>query len=114
MIIYGIPNCDTVRKSRKWLTEYDVDYTFHDFRKNGLDEAKLRGWCDELGWEALLNKRGTTWRKLPEAQKKSVNEESAIALMLEHVAMIKRPVLEHPRGIIVGFNNAHWQRTLVV
>lgn len=114
MIIYGIPNCDTVRKSRKWLTEYDLDFTFHDFRKNGLDEAKLRGWCDELGWEALLNKRGTTWRKLPEKTKNSVTEESAISLMLEHVAMIKRPVLETPRGTIVGFNNAYWQRTLIV
>ncbi|MFT5063690.1 MAG: arsenate reductase [Gammaproteobacteria bacterium] len=114
MIIYGIPNCDTVRKSRKWLTEYDVDHQFHDFRKNGLEETKLRGWCAELGWEALLNKRGTTWRQLPDKQKKKVDEEKAIALMLEHVAMIKRPVLETPRGIIVGFNNAHWQRTLIV
>ena len=101
--LYGIPNCDTIRSARRWLTDHDIEYTFHDFRKNGLDEALLRQWVSELGWEALLNKRGLTWRKLDQDTKDAIDETSAIRLMLEHVAMIKRPVLDMGDRRVLGF-----------
>ena len=101
--LYGIKNCDTVKKARKWLEDSGVDYRFHDFRSDGLDAAQLRAWVAELGWETLLNRRGTTWRQVPEAIKVAIDETSAIALMLEKPAIIKRPVLEHGRKVSVGF-----------
>lgn len=101
--LYGIANCDTVRKARKWLSENAVDYRFHDFRKDGLEEIRLRAWVAELGWETLLNRRGTTWRKLPEAVRQGVDEESAIAIMLAQPAIIKRPVLDLGNARRLGF-----------
>lgn len=112
--IYGISNCDTVRKARRWLTDNEIDHTFHDFRRDGLSEAQLREWADELNWELLLNRRGTTWRNLPDKVKNKVDLDSAIALMLEQPAMIKRPILDLGKERILGFNNAHWQRTVIV
>ena len=80
--LYGIPNCDTVRKARKWLDANGIEFDFHDFRKNGLDEKQLKRWVKELGWEVLLNKRGMMWRKLPDNQKENIDEKKAIAIML--------------------------------
>ena len=101
--LYGIPNCDTIKKARKWLEANNVEYQFHDYRKNGLEVKHLKKWVKELGWEALLNRRGTTWRKIPEAARENVNEKSALTLMLEHPAMIKRPLLDTGKTRVVGF-----------
>ena len=101
--LYGIGNCDTIRKARRWLSEHGVDYRFHDYRKDGLDAAMLERWADELGWEALLNRRGTTWRRLPETERDGINRERAIRLLQEHPAMIKRPLLDTGSQRILGF-----------
>ncbi len=109
-ILYGIPNCDTIRKAKKWLTAAGVEFQFHDFRKDGLESSQLQQWIDQVGWEVLLNKRGTTWRQIPAEQKASIDETSAIALLLEHPAMIKRPVLESNglSQIEVGFSETRY------
>lgn len=112
MIVYGIPNCDTIKKARKWLQAHEVDYQFHDFRKDGLDPALLKNWSATVGWETLLNKRGTTWRQLPEETRESINEKAAVKIMLEHPAIIKRPVLVKGKKILVGFNEAEYQKLL--
>jgi Spx/MgsR family transcriptional regulator len=111
--LYGIPNCDTIRKARRWLKEHQVDYRFHDFRKEGLDKAQLTEWVDELGWEVLLNKRGTTWRKLSDEQKASISRDNAIELMLEYPAMIKRPVLDTGQRRLIGFKEQQYQSELL-
>ncbi|WP_422137392.1 ArsC family reductase [Endozoicomonas sp. ALC020] len=107
--LYGINNCDTVRKARKWLTAAGIEYRFHDYRKDGLDKASLQTWSNELGWEALLNRRGTTWRQLPEQQKASVDEASAIELMLEQPAIIRRPLLDTGSKRVLGFSDKQYQ-----
>ncbi len=104
MTLYGIKNCDTVKKALVWLNQHGIDYRFHDFRKDGLDEKMLRAWVKELGWEALLNRRGTTWRTLPEATKERLDETRAIALMIAQPAIIKRPVLDNGASRHVGFS----------
>ncbi len=109
MILYGISNCDTVKKARRWLDEQSVAYRFHDVRKDGLDAERLQRWIDALGWEKLLNKAGTTFRKLSEAQKDGLDVDAAKALMIEQPAMIRRPVVEAADGISVGFSAADWQ-----
>ncbi|MGQ3101232.1 MAG: ArsC family reductase [Sphingopyxis solisilvae] len=109
MILYGIPNCDTVKKARRWLDQQGVAYRFHDVRKNGLDAARLQGWIDALGWEKLLNKAGTTFRKLPDDAKTGLDSAAAKALMLEQPAMIRRPVVEAADAVSVGFAAADWQ-----
>ena len=101
--IYGIKNCDTMKKARAWLDSHGVSYEFHDYKVAGAPKEKLKAWCDELGWETLLNRAGTTFRKLPEADKAGLNERKALALMLEQPSMIKRPVLEVGSKLLVGF-----------
>lgn len=101
--LYGISNCDTIRKAKKWLADNDIEFQFHDYRKDGLSEKDLRRWCKQLGWEKLLNKRGTTWRKLDPAQQAAINEALAIELMLEQPAMIKRPLLIDGKNHLLGF-----------
>lgn len=110
--LYGIPNCDTIKKARKWLEANNCEYQFHDFRKDGLEEQQLKNWADELGWEVLLNKRGTTWRQQSDEVKNSINEASAIQLMLEHPAMIKRPVLDTGSERKVGFKDTEYAALL--
>ncbi len=112
MILYGIPNCDTVKKARAWLDGRGVAYAFHDYKKAGIDEARLRAWVDELGWEALLNRAGTTFRALPEKEKKDVDGKKAIALMAAQPAMIKRPVLDLGRRRVVGFKPDIYEQAL--
>lgn len=108
--LYGISNCDTVRKARKWLNEREIDYTFHDFRKDGLNPVQLRQWANELGWETLVNRRGTTWRKLPEETRDNMDETLALAVMEDQPAIIKRPVLEIGERLVVGFSPDHYQQ----
>ncbi len=102
--LYGIRNCDTMKKARAWLDEHGVEFAFHDYKAEGIDPVKLRDWIDSVGWEILLNRAGTTFRKLPDAKKKDIDERRAIALMLEQPSMIKRPVLERGRKLLVGFS----------
>ena len=101
--LYGIPNCDTMKKARAWLADHDIEYHFHNYKKAGIDEAILRAWVKELGWQTLLNKRGMMWRKVPQAVKEAIDETSAIALMLETPSIIKRPVLDDGNARTVGF-----------
>jgi arsenate reductase len=106
--LYGISNCDTVRNARRWLDTHEVEYRYHDVRKNGLDRKTLRGWIAELGWENLLNRRGTTWRTLPEAVRDGINAKSAENVMLEHPASIRRPLLAHDGDLLLGFREAEY------
>lgn len=108
--LYGIPNCDTVRAARKWLTANGIDYSFHDFRKDGLNEKQLKAWVKELGWETLLNKRGMMWRKLPDNKKENLDENKATAIMLAEPAIIKRPVLDMGKQSHVGFSKDEYQQ----
>ena len=102
--LYGIPNCDTVKKARAWLADHGVAYHFHDFKKAGADPALLAAWAADASWEVLLNRRGTTWRALPEAQRDAVvDADSAIALMATSPSLIKRPVLATQGAVHVGF-----------
>lgn len=101
--LYGIKACDTMKKARTWLDAHGVAYTFHDYKTQGIDRARLAGWVAEVGWPALLNRAGTTFRKLPEADKADLDADKAIALMLAQPSMIKRPVLEHQGRLLVGF-----------
>ena len=101
--MFGIPNCDTIKKAKKWLEAEDIAYEFHDYRKQGVDEALVTEFCDALGWEIVLNKRGTTFRQLTQEQKDSLNEENAIKLLVENPAMIKRPILKVNDQLHIGF-----------
>jgi arsenate reductase len=101
--IYGIKNCDTMKKARAWLDGHGVAYDFHDYKVDGIAKDLLKRWSDELGWETLLNRAGTTFRKLPEDEKEGLNERRALALMLAQPSMIKRPVLDLGGKLLVGF-----------
>lgn len=107
--IYGIPNCDTMKMARKWLEEHGFEYTFHDYKKQGLEEAQLRTWIADLGWEALLNRRGMMWRKLPETAREDINEESAIRIMLDTPSIIRRPLLDTGTARHVGFSESRYE-----
>jgi len=108
--VYGIPNCDTVKKARSWLSEQGITYQFHDFKKQGVPAERLPQWMQAVGWEKLLNRQGTTWRKLDDATKAAaVDAASAAAVMQEHASTIKRPVVEWADGTItVGFKADDW------
>ena len=110
----GIKNCDSVKKARKWLEANSVDYRFHDFRAEGLELAKLEQWNRAVGWETLLNKRGTSWRQLPQEVKESIDEASALALMLDNPTLIKRPVLELDEGTVqVGYKAEEYAKLFI-
>jgi Spx/MgsR family transcriptional regulator len=110
--IYGIKNCDTMKKARTWLEQHGVPHEFHDYKTAGIDRERLEGWCKKAGWEVLLNRSGTTFRKLPEADRADLNERKAVALMLAQPSMIKRPVLERGAKLIVGFKPESYQAAL--
>ncbi|WP_296702700.1 ArsC family reductase [Thiocapsa sp. UBA6158] len=110
--LYGIPNCDTMKKARAWLHAHGVDYRFHDYKREGLDETRLRAWVAELGWEALVNRRGTTWRKLPEDVREGMDAEAAIRIMLESPSIIRRPVLDTGEVRHAGFSETDYERLL--
>ena len=107
--LFGISNCDTIKKARKWLEQNDIAYTFHDYRKDGLEAGWLAETEAALGWEDLLNKRGTTFRQLTDEQKSDLNKDTALGLMLEYPAMIKRPVLIHNGNYYLGFKPAQYE-----
>ncbi len=106
--VFGIRNCDTIRKARRWLDGQGVEYSFHDVRSDGLSRTQLESWVKTLGWENLLNRRGTTWRKLPEAVRDNIDQRAAVKLMLEQPAMIKRPVLDLGNSMHLGFSEGTW------
>ena len=112
--VYGIPNCDTVKKARNWLDAQGIDYTFHDYKKEGVARDDLERWSDACGWEVLLNRRGTTYRKLDESEKANIDRAKAIALMEEHTSLIKRPVMERDgdNHILVGFAESEWENAI--
>ena len=103
LTMYGIPSCDTIRKARTWLDAHGIAFTFHDYKKAGLDAATLAAWIDVTGWEPLLNRAGTTFRKLPDDERTDLDRDRAVALMLAQPSMIKRPVLVHDDGVELGF-----------
>lgn len=109
---YGISNCDTVKKARVWLDGQGIAYTFHDYKKEGADAGRLAAWIDAAGLDKVLNRAGTTFRKLPDAEKTDLDAAKAIALMVAHPSTIKRPVVEHPGGVLVGFREAEWAAAL--
>ncbi|MEQ8480676.1 MAG: ArsC family reductase [Hoeflea sp.] len=108
--IYGIKNCDTMKKARAWLAENSIEAEFHDYKASGIDRAHLARWCAEAGWETVLNRAGTTFRKLDESSKQDLDAEKAIALMLAQPSMIKRPVLEADGRILIGFKPDLYER----
>ncbi len=110
--VYGIPNCDTVKKARKWLEARGIEYTFHDYKKEGADPAKLAQWVEAAGVDTVLNTRGTTFRKLSDADKADIDAAKAVRIMAEYTSTIKRPVVEHPNGLLVGFNQLQWEAVL--
>lgn len=112
MIVFGIKNCDTVKKARRWLDANGVEYRFHDFRQDGLDKTIIENWLQSVDWETLLNKRGTTWRKLEDPRKDSLDQSTAVALMLENPTLIKRPVVETEHGCFVGFKDTEFAEKL--
>lgn len=105
LTIYGIPNCDSCRKARKWLDANSVEHRFHDFRVDGLAEATLARWAGIAGWQSLLNTRSTTWREIPKAERHPMSEKRALELMLQRPTLIKRPILELKKTFLVGFSD---------
>lgn len=103
VILYGIKNCDTMNKARAWLDRNDISYSFHDYKTAGIDRDRLSRWIGKVGWETLLNRAGTTFRKLPDAEKEGLSEKKAVTLMLTQPSMIKRPVLEKGNELLIGF-----------
>ncbi len=110
--LYGIKNCDTVKKARKWLDDHHIEYRFHDFRADGLERPLLEQLEDALGWESMLNRRSTSWRQLPEQQQTGLNRETALQLMLDSPTLIKRPVLNTGSKTLIGFKAADYQAEL--
>ncbi len=112
--LYGIANCDTVQKARKWMEQRGVSYVFHDYKKSGVTKDMLENWALELnGWEPLLNRRGTTFRKLPEIVRDNVNENSALQIMVENPSVIKRPILEYDGGVMIGYKSTDYEKVLL-
>ena len=111
-VLYGIKACDTMKKARTWLDEHQVDYAFHDYKSVGIDRANLEKWCNEHGWQTVLNRAGTTFRKLDDAQKADLEQAKAIELMLALPSMIKRPVLDLGNKTLVGFKPDNYQAAL--
>ena len=107
--VYGIKNCDTVKKACHWLKQHDVEHQFHDFRKDGLSQAKVNSWMKNIDWETLLNRRSTTWRKLSDQDKESINKSNVVKLMVDQPTLIKRPVIETNNEVIIGFSEEIYQ-----
>jgi arsenate reductase len=110
--IYGIPNCDTMKKARRWLEANGVNYEFYDYKKFGAPQKNLKSWINQAGWETLLNKRGTTWRKLDDRVKRNIDNDSAMNIMLENPSIIKRPVLVSGKLLLIGFKEDEYEQLL--
>lgn len=106
--LYGIKNCDTMKKAMRWLDEHGVEYRFHDYRKDGIDAKQLKSWEQELGWETLLNRRGQLWRKLPQTNRDRIDRASALQVMLDNPGIIKRPLLDTGSLRVIGFDPEHY------
>ncbi|WP_372731063.1 arsenate reductase [Novosphingobium sp.] len=111
--VYGIPNCDTVKKARTWLDASGLAYTFHDYKKQGADPARIAGWIEQAGLDKVVNRAGTTYRKLDDAQKAAIADGGAPAVLAENPSVIKRPIVEHSGGLLVGFKEADWAQALL-
>lgn len=114
MIVYGIPNCNTVKKSLDWLKAHHVDFEFHDFKKKGITPEKLNKWCDTFGWETVLNRKGLTWKKLTKEEQANIdNQEKAITYLVKNTSAIKRPIIEKDgHAILISFDESHYDQTL--
>ncbi len=113
LTMYGIPNCDTIKKARKWLDQQGIAYQFHNYKKDGTDPARLEQWAEQLGWEALINKRGTSWRKLDQDTRDQIDLARALEVMQQNPSIIKRPLLETAEGkLLLGFDPDLWQQEL--
>ncbi len=110
--LFGIPNCDTVKKARVWLEGRGIAYAFHDYKKAGADAVQVAGWVERAGLDRVLNRAGTTFRKLPDADKADLDAAKAVALMVAQPSLIKRPIVEYPGGLLVGFDTAEWAAAL--
>lgn len=115
MTVYGIKNCNTVKSALEWLKKKKIDFEFHDYKSKGITDSKLKAWSKQVGWEALVNKRGTTWRQLDESvQSKVTNENSAIALMSDKTSVIKRPLIEeNGKVVLLGFDEDQYRKTFL-
>jgi arsenate reductase len=111
--IYGIKACDTMKKAFNWLDQHGIAYEFHDYKKAGAPEKQLRQWIRKLGWETVINKRGTTWKKLPEDARASMDAESAVAAALDNPSLVKRPIIEQGTILLAGFDANTWQEKLL-
>jgi Spx/MgsR family transcriptional regulator len=112
--LYGIPNCDTVKKARVWLDRHGTAYTFHDYKKEGAEPARIAGWIAAAGLGAVVNRKGTTFRALSEEDKaRAADSHTAVALLVQHPSIIKRPIVEHPGGVLVGFKEEEWSAALL-
>ena len=113
IMLYGIPNCDMTKKAMAWLDKKKIGYSFHDYKQQGISKEKLNEWCYKAGLEAIFNKRSTTWRELPgPEQQKAINRQQAIKLMMEHISIIKRPIIENGNNLLVGFNEEQYNKQL--
>lgn len=112
--LHGIPNCDTIKKARKWFETNGLEFTFHDYKRDGVDADKIKAWIADKGVDVVLNKRGTTFRRLSDEEKTDAADiNKAVALLVQHPSMIKRPVVEYPEGILVGFKEDEWSATFL-
>ena len=110
LTVYGIASCDSCRKARHWLEENGIEFRFHDFRRDGLEVQMLERWCEQLGWDKLLNRQSLTWRRIPEADRENIRKDRALAAMLEHPTLVKRPVLERGKFVAVGYSEDAYRR----
>ena len=114
MTVYGIPNCDTVKKALNWLNIHGLEYEFHNYKKHGITISKLQDWCKEKSWEAVLNKKGTTWKKLSPEEQQAINTQAnAINFLVENTSAIKRPVIEKNGELLIGFDETNYELTLL-
>lgn len=109
-VMYGITNCDTIKKARQWLAQQQIDYQFHDYKKLGTDENQLKSWISEFGWETIVNKRGTSWRKLDEGTRAGMDAETALAVLQGNPSMIKRPIMDTGKQLVIGFSETEYQQ----
>lgn len=115
MIVYGIPNCNSVKKAIEWLRHHDLPFTFYDFKKQGINKKKLKEWCKQFGWENLLNTKGTTWQLLTEEEKLKINNEvTAIDLMVDKTSCIKRPIIEFGDSYLLRFSKEEYEKALII
>ncbi len=114
IIMYGIPNCDTIKKARKWMQQHDIDYRFHNYKKDGVDVSQLTQWAQQLGWEQLVNRRGASWRKLDEDTRKHMDLARALEVMQQNPSIIKRPLIEMADGkLLLGFDEQAWRQAFL-